>query len=155
MPHLSSICYKPHDAPARKSGYTRVGVLSAELVAGYGIRNDRKGGSPNRHINVMAEPATQALGADGFQCAPGDLGEQLVVSGLDVNSLKPGDRLRIGNSAVLEMAEPRTGCGKFERYQGKSRDQAAGRLGMMARVVCGGTISVGDEVEPEAELADV
>lgn len=60
----------------------------------------------------------------------------------------PADtRLQIGGQACVELTEPRTGCGKFERYQTKKREEAAERLGMMARVVKGGIITVGDAVQ--------
>jgi MOSC domain-containing protein YiiM len=51
----------------------------------------------------------------------------------------------------VEVVEPRTGCGKFEQHQGKLRQAAAGRLGVMARVLVGGSIQVGDPVRLLAE----
>jgi len=45
----------------------------------------------------------------------------------------------------------RHGCERFEAIQGRPREQAAGRLGVMARVVVGGPIRVGDPVALVAE----
>ena len=53
----------------------------------------------------------------------------------------------VGASACIEVTEPRNGCGKFERYQGKRKEEARGRLGQMARVVTAGTIRIGDPVQ--------
>jgi MOSC domain-containing protein YiiM len=146
MPNLCSIVYKPANAAAPETGYTRIPLQQAELVAGYGIDGDMKGGGKDRQLNIMTADTATLLGDEGFMAAAGQLGEQLMIAGLDVDALAPGDRIKIGESAIIEISEPRTGCAKFERHQGKLRTEAAGRLGMMARVVAGGTVKVGDEV---------
>jgi len=145
MAHLSSIVYKPAFGPTSETGYTRIALSQAVLVTDYGIDGDTKGGG-SRQLNIMTMEVLQTLGTEGFQTQPGQMGEQLTVSGLDMNLLMAGDRIRIGADAIVEVTEPRTGCAKFERHQGKLRTDAAGRLGMMARVVTGGTIKVGDAV---------
>jgi MOSC domain-containing protein YiiM len=75
------------------------------------------------------------------------MGEQIVIRGLDVARLAEGDRLQIGEHACVEIVSHRTGCTHFEHIQGKSRQLAAGRLGVMARVVAGGAIRAGDTVK--------
>jgi MOSC domain-containing protein YiiM len=146
MGELISIVYKPNQAEPTGTGYTRAPLLHSLLVADYGIEGDAKGGG-KRQLNVMSAAVVTELAKEGFQAEPGQLGEQLIVGGVDVDALPIGARLRIGAEACIEMTEPRTGCGKFERYQGRSPQEAAGRLGMMARVVTGGPISVGDPVQ--------
>ena len=146
MGELISIVYKPKNMDAPGTKYLRVPLEQTVLVADYGIEGDAKGGG-KRQLNVMSDDAVQSLAAEGFRAEPGQLGEQLIVSGLDVDTLLPGARLRIGAEACVEVTEPRTGCGKFERYQSKTPQDAAGRLGMMARVVTGGTVAVGDPIE--------
>jgi len=146
MGELVSIVYKPQDAVSDAAGYGRTPLREARLVVGHGIDGDAKGGSPKRHLNLMAAEAVQTLADEGFCASPGQLGEQLILSGVAVDALPMGTRLQIGPSACVELTEPRTGCGKFERHQGKQKEEAAGRLGMMARVVAEGTIRVGDPV---------
>ena len=155
MAELSSIVYKPHDAAGTAEGYTRLPLREARLVVGQGIDGDAKGsGSPGRQLNIMTLETVQQLGAEGFHTDAGEMGEQLIVAQLDVNALAIGTRLQIGAAARVELTEPRTGCGKFERYQGKKREEASGRLGMMARVVADGIIHIGDAVQVVAEPAN-
>jgi MOSC domain-containing protein YiiM len=151
MGELVSIVYKPKDAAGSDTGYTRVPLQQAQLVVGCGIDGDAKGGHSGRDLNIMAAETLQRLAGEGFQTAPGRMGEQLVVAGLAVDSLPSGTRVQIGGSARVEVVEPRTGCGKFEQHQGKPRQEAAGRLGVMARVLVGGPIQVGDPVRLLAE----
>jgi MOSC domain-containing protein YiiM len=58
-------------------------------------------------------------------------------------------RLRLGESAVLEVATPRAGCSRFAHIQGRPIPEARGRMGFMARVVSGGALTVGDAVRVE------
>jgi MOSC domain-containing protein YiiM len=48
---------------------------------------------------------------------------------------------------VIEVGIPRTGCARFEAIQGKPRGLAKGRLGVLATVVAGGVVAVGDAAE--------
>lgn len=148
MPEIVSIVYTPGtpDYVRPEDRYAREPLAEAELVPGRGIRGDRKGRFEERQINLMAAETLAALAGEGFRTGPGQMGEQLVVRGLDVDRLRPGDRLRLGERVVLEVIKRRTGCDRFERIQGQRKAEAAGRLGQMLRVLEGGTIRVGDPV---------
>lgn len=148
MSHVSSITIQitPSDHDAQPYHYSRTPAEAIELVQGHGIQGDLKAGkNPKRQINIMTAEALAQLGKEGFQTAPGQMGEQLVVSGFDVNTLKSGDRLHIG-TAVIEIGEPRKGCAWFQQIQGLSPALAAGRLGQMAYVIESGTVKLGDSV---------
>jgi MOSC domain-containing protein YiiM len=132
--------------PDPENRYLRTPVETANLVAGHGIEGDRKGGNPKRNLNIMSFETLEALREDGFGTSPGQMGEQIVVQGLDVGKLAVGDRLGIGDTAIVEVISHRTGCQRFERIQGKTAQQAAGYMGIMAKVITGGMIYVGDSV---------
>jgi MOSC domain-containing protein YiiM len=120
--------------------------MTATLEPSQGIVGDRKGSSGERQINVMSTETLAQLSNDGFHTAPGEMGEQLVISNIPINQFATGTRLRIGAEAVIEVVKPRTGCARFEHIQRCSRSDVAGRLGVMARVLSGGRISVGESV---------
>ena len=150
MSELVSIVYKPKEAASISNTstsnnlaggeYVRVPLVQTRLMVDYGIEGDAKGGSSTRQLNLMSASSLEQL-------APGRMGEQLIIANLELDSLAGGTRLQIGGHACVELTEPRTGCGKFERYQTQKREDAAGRLGMMARIVIEGVISVGDSVQ--------
>lgn len=156
MISVTSIVYKPEGTvPNPESQYLRVPVNFANLIEGYGIEGDRKGGHPKRNLNIMSFETLEKLHEEGFKTQPGEMGEQLVIQGLDVDKLKAGDRFQIGEQACIEVVNQRTGCDHFERIQGKTPRQAAGRMGIMAKVTTGGIINVGDTVHllPETSKA--
>jgi MOSC domain-containing protein YiiM len=156
MATLKSIVYSPDDGtPDPDDHYFRVPLAQAALTVEVGIQGDRKGRHPDRQLNVMGTPALAGLAAQGYKTGPGQMGEQLVLDGLDVDALAPGDKIQIG-AAVIELIKARSGCERFEHIQTLPR--AGTRLGYMARVAVAGEIRVGDAVavvrQAEAMPAD-
>jgi MOSC domain-containing protein YiiM len=149
--HVVSIVYTPRDVEIRRpqDRYARVAAGRVRLVEFHGIEGDAKGTSTDRQINVMLAETLAELGGEGFQVAPGAMGEQIVVAGLDPAALAKDAHLKIG-SAVIKVGILRTGCDRFEMIQGKPRQSAKGRLGVLATVVTGGEVAVGDAVEVAA-----
>jgi MOSC domain-containing protein YiiM len=149
MAFIASIVYTPARVdPRPATQYARVPLEQAMLLEGIGIEGDLKGGPRRkRQLNVMAREMLDQLATEGFKTSPGEMGEQIVISGIDLTLVNGGDRLRLGGSVVIEAAYPRTGCTRFERIQGYPKGSVAGRLGIMACVVASGLIRVGDPVE--------
>ncbi len=154
MGEVVSIVYKPKRSRKRADGYVRVPLEQTTLIEGYGIEGDAKGGHHSRQINIMALESLETLKAAGYDTAPGRMGEQIIVKGVDIESLQPGDRVQLGES-VIEVTKPRTGCDKFEAFQGKTRAPVP-QMGMMAKVITGGALRVGDpagivQAEPQGK----
>lgn len=147
MTQIASIVYKPIGQQGPDDDYLRLDLDEATLVAGFGIEGDAKGGhNPDRQLNLMSYETLTILRTQGFYTEPGQMGEQIVIHQMDVDSLVEGDRIQIGLDAVVEVVKPRTGCDKFERVQKKPRASVQGQMGVMAKVITGGRIHVGDPV---------
>lgn len=146
MATIVSIVYKPENTPDPEDTFNRVPLEQANLIAGCGIEGDRKGSNPERQLNIMSRETLTELEGKGFQVQPGKMGEQIIVSGLDIEALTAGERVQFGEQAVIEVIRHRTGCDRFEKFQGKSRTLAAGQLGVIAKVITGGEIRVGDAI---------
>jgi molybdopterin adenylyltransferase len=147
MTQIASIVYKPEGMPEPQDDYLRIDLNEAKLIAGYGIEGDRKGGHADRQLNIMSYETLSNLRSRGFYTEPGQMGEQIVIHQLDVDNLPAGTRVQLGADAVIEVVKPRTGCDKFERLQKHKRQEAAGEMGVLARVITGGQIHVGDPVK--------
>ena len=152
MAHIQSIVYQPLDQKYddRFEDFIRESTRSATLVAGHGIQGDRKAGaSPSRQVNIIPTDWLAARAAEGYRTGPGQMGEQLVVHGLLFAEMHPGQQLRIGNEAVIEITKERTGCERLDAAQPRPvpADIKRAGVGFMAKVVSGGEIKVGDRVK--------
>jgi len=148
MASIYSIVYHPLDQEYqdREGDYIRHPLQSAQLIANHGIQGDQKAGHhPDRHLNLISLEWLAAVKPKGYRAEPGQFGEQIIIAGLAVEGLEPGDRLQLGSEALIEVTKLRTGCERLEAAQGKSRD-GLGPLGAMAKVITGGAIKVGDPV---------
>lgn len=148
MAHITSIVMQPInvDYGERLDYFIREPVQAATLIAGHGIKGDRKAGhQPNRQLNLLSESWLDHVKSLGYKTAPGAFGEQITISGLAVEKLKPGDRLLFDDSAVIEITKPRTGCSRLEIAQGQSI-KGIGFIGMLAKVITDGPVRVGSMV---------
>lgn len=148
MAHIHSIVYQTEKSVNEPPyEFKRTPVEQANLIANWGIEGDRKARKNTyRQLNIMSYETIEELRTEGFKTAPGELGEQIVIRGLDMVTLEKGTRLQIGESAVVEIGKPRTPCSWFERVQEKPYKSATNRVGIMAKVIHGGEIRVGDTV---------
>lgn len=139
--NLISIVYSPS-----AGSYNRKPLREAFLIAGYGIEGDRKGGHPRRNLNIMDQETLGVLAGEGYPVDPGILGENLIISGIDLAAQPEGAQVRIGLEAVVEVVKPREPCYKLTPLDPRMPDSVVGRVGVMARVVESGVIRVGDSV---------
>jgi len=84
--------------------------LEGDAVAHPGIH----GGSEKAVLLITAEGLDE-LGAEGFQLFPGAMGENLTTRGLSRRDLRPGMRLRAGDT-LLEITQLRRPCSSLDVY---------------------------------------
>jgi MOSC domain-containing protein YiiM len=138
---LTSIVYSP-----QAGSYNRQPLPLAVLVPDYGIEGDRKGGHPRRNLNILDQETLDGLVAEGYPGGPGVLGENLIVRGIRLDQHPEGTQVRIGLEAVIEVVRSREPCYKLTALDPRMPAAVVGRVGVMARVLAGGTVRVGDAV---------
>jgi len=77
---------------------------------------------------------------------PGIIRENITTRGINVNGLPVGERLRVGE-AQLEVSVVCTPCDLLEKIRPGLRRELRGRRGMLCRVIAGGMIRRGDNIE--------
>ena len=111
------------------------------LQEGLGVEGDshaRAGSS--RQVLLMAEE-----NCDAFGLAPGEVRENIVTRGIDLQALPAGTRLEIG-AALLEITKDCEPCAFIDSIRPGLREQMVRRRGMLARVLRAGEIRVGDAI---------
>ncbi len=141
------------------------------LLAGLGVQGDAHAGATVQHRSrVAADPSRpnlrqvhliQAelyaeLREQGFEVAPGQLGENVTTLGVDLLSLPAGTGLHLGDEAVVEVTGLRNPCAQINTYRPGLLDAVTGRddnvgaflkAGVMSVVVRGGPVRPGDRIE--------
>lgn len=121
-----------------------------------GLEGDRQAdlryhGGPDRAVVLCSLELIQALQSEGHPITAGSIGENLTISGLDWECLRPGIRLGIAD-VVLEITKPANPCrklmssfagGEFDRVSDESH---SGWSRLCAKVEHEGTVKVNDEV---------
>jgi len=152
-------------------------ALQIRLIAGVGVEGDAHAGATVKHRSRVARDAAQPnlrqthlihaelfdeLAAAGFSVGPGDVGENITTRGIDLLALPTGARLRLGQTAVVEIAGLRNPCYQLDNFQTGLMQAVLGRdaagepvrkCGVMAIVVESGVVQPGDAITltlPEA-----
>ena len=131
---------------SERRGIPKLPQTQISLVEDFGVDGDRHAGSRTRQVSLMEQEVLDALAAEEMPVGPGILGENLTVRGLRFSQLRPGDRLRAGPDAVLEVSEPRTPCKTLTPVDPRLPDAIQGRAGLLCRVIRGGILHPGDRI---------
>lgn len=114
------------------------------IVADWGLQDDRKARAGSKRQVYLVDEATLAA----VDVQPGDLNENLIIRGLDVNALAPGQSVRVGG-ALLEITGPCTVCGELEQVRPGLKELLRNRRGVLARVLETGVVRLGDPLTVE------
>jgi MOSC domain-containing protein YiiM len=155
----------------------KANCASIQLLAGLGVWDDAHQGVMVKHRSRVARDPSQpnlrqvhlihaelhdALSAQGFVLKPGEMGENVTTRGLDLLGLPTGARLRLGETAVIEVTGLRNPCLQLDGIQpglmaATLERDARGRLvrkaGVMGIVLAGGDVRPGDPIRVELPAA--
>ncbi len=137
------------------TGIWKEPVAGPVAVRGVNLEGDdqadrRFHGGPDKAVYAYAVEDYAWWEAElGRALAPGTLGENLTVEGIDLAAAVVDERWLVG-TAVLEVCQPRTPCWKLGLRMGDdgfpARFSAAGRPGAYLRISREGEVGAGDEV---------
>jgi MOSC domain-containing protein YiiM len=137
---------------SRKKGQVKTPVLSAELVAGQGIKGDAHLGFAHRQVSLLMiediEAQKRRLAATAaVSLGPGAFAENLTTRGIDLAALAVGDELVVGRGIRLRVSqigkECHTKCAVFHL----TGDCIMPTRGIFCEVLAGGTVTAGDVLE--------
>lgn len=146
-----------HQINISDGGVPKLPVLEAKVtvqgVAGDRQRNLKVHGGPDRAVCLFSLELIERLQDEGHSIDTGSSGENLTLAGLDWEKLGPGSQLAIGPEIRVEIASYCAPCewnarwfrdGEYSRI---SQKKNPGWSRLYARVLQGGLVRPGDEVE--------
>ncbi len=126
----------------RGKGERMEALAAAEVLADFGFVGDRKARPGSKRQVLLLDLET--IQEFGFR--PGDLDENITTHGLAVGELRRGQLVRIGE-VLLEVTIACPACYKLDELRPGLQEEMRHRRGMMARVLRGGQIHVGDTIQ--------
>jgi hypothetical protein len=140
---------------------------SLVFLEGLGVESDAHAGQFVRHrylaryrpamrnmrqVHLIPAELLKALRLEGYELGPGDLGENVLTAELDLESLPLAAVLELGSNVMLELTGLRKPCVLINRFKAglkrqmivEKRDRPKFRCGVIAIVLSGGKVAVGD-----------
>jgi len=170
---------------SKSHSFSKSPEMSIRLLKGLGVEGDAHMGEtvkhrsrvrvdpsqPNlRQVHLVHAELHDELKAGGFKVHPGDIGENITTSGIDLLALPTGTVLRIGKSAVIRITGLRNPCTQLDGFQQgltaavldrDAKGRVVRKAGVMSVVLEGGEVLPGDPIavelpsEPHLPLAPV
>jgi MOSC domain-containing protein YiiM len=171
---------------AEEHGFSKSPQASLRLITGEGVEGDAHRGVTTQHLYLKRKDATlpnlcqvhllasemlEELAAKGFALEPGELGENILTSGLDLLTLPLGTLLYLGGQVIVEVTGLRTPCSQIDGHcaglqqhlwgELDAKGKRTRRAGIMSVVVMGGVVHPDDAIrlvfppEPHQPLGPV
>ena len=127
-------------SPGRKSGRSeaRERVLAIE---NQGFEGCAHANPPRREVLLASKERLDAVGVEA-----GAIRENVTVEGADVQTWPVGQRVKVGG-AQLEITMVCDPCHRMDELRDGLRGELDDKRGMLAHIVEGGEIVVGDSIE--------
>jgi len=155
-PHVQQINVKPDirgEVGLPKMPINTANVTFSGIDGDYNrFRKKKKDNDPDMAIMIISTDILFELNQEGWPVQPGDLGENLTLSGMDYGSIEPGQQYKIGD-VTLEISFICDPCSNLYAlpYVGEDRGPEfiktlMNRRGWYARVLTPGIMKPGDGV---------
>jgi MOSC domain-containing protein YiiM len=144
---IVQISISPGGVPKRPVETARV---TRDGLEGDAHRDRAHHGGPERAVCLYSMDAIRTLAAEGHTVAPGTLGENVTVEGLEWPTVEPGTRLLLGEAVLLEVTRYTSPCFNIKtafvdgEFSPVSQKRHPGWSRVYTRVLREGTIRTGD-----------
>jgi len=148
------------------------------IVAGLGVEGDAHAGVTVKHrylvrkdptalnfcqVHLLQEELFEELRERGIEIGPGEMGENVTTSGIDLLGLPLGTRLHLGATAVIQVTGLRTPCVQMDKLRPGlmraclGRDEKGGvvrKAGIMGVAKASGVVRAGDGIGVELPVGE-
>lgn len=136
MAYVEAVCL------SHKKGIVKKEQDHVVVLENWGIDGDAHAGDWHRQVSLLAGESIDNVKEILPTLKNGAFAENIITRGIDLNTLKVGDRLQIGDIVLLEITQ----IGKECHNSGCAIKKATGdcimpREGIFAKVIQGGEIS--------------
>ncbi len=140
-------------AISKKKATRKQVINEALLIENHGIKGDAHAGNWHRQVSFLSSESIEEARRMGLDVSFGDFAENIATEGIDWKTMPIGTRVKLGDSALVEITQIGKECHTKCAIYYKAGDCIMPKEGVFAKVLEGGTIRCGDKVEilpPEA-----
>ncbi len=133
---------------SKKKGTSKEVIAEGYLHPNFGLADDAHADcTSHRQVSLMAIESINKMRALGLDVGPGAFAENLTTEGIELFSLPIGTKVNVGGEVILEITqigkECHTKCAIFKQVGQCIMPQE----GVFARVIRGGVVKAGDNIE--------
>lgn len=138
---------------SKLKGVSKTPIKSALLIEGFGLDKDAHAGGGLKQVSLLSiesirkQKECAKVKKTGLLLGPGDFAENITTEGIELSALKIGDKLKLGQDAVIEISKIGKDCHKYCAIYYKIGDCIMPREGIFAMVLKGAEIAIGDDIE--------
>ncbi len=132
---------------SKKKGTQKKPIQEVVLIKAHGVEGDAHAGDWHRQISFLASESIDKVRQEGLDVTFGDFAENIATEGIDWESVPIGTRMQLGEKARVEITQIGKECHNKCAIYYKAGDCIMPKEGVFARVLEGGTIRCGDEIE--------
>lgn len=129
-----------------KKGTAKYQIDEVNVIEDFGFEGDAHAGKWHRQVSLLALEKIDDFNAKGANVDFGAFGENLVVSGIELNKLPVGQKLKVGDEVELEVTQIGKKCHDKCAIFYQVGQCIMPTNGIFTRVLKGGKIKLGDEV---------
>ena len=132
---------------SQAKGEKKYNISCGLLLVDHGLKDDAHVGSWIRQVSLLAKESIEKIRAKGLDVQYGDFAENLTTEGIDLPALPIGTRLKVGSEVLLEVTQIGKVCHERCNIFYAVGDCVMPREGIFAKVLVGGEVRVGDQIE--------
>lgn len=131
---------------SKNRGTQKTRVENAVFIENFGMEGDAHGGNWHRQVSLLSFATISDFKKRGAQVEDGAFGENVIVEGINLVHLPVGTKLSSGD-IILEVTQIGKECHSHCQIYNKMGECIMPTNGVFARVLCGGNLKEGDEIQ--------
>jgi MOSC domain-containing protein YiiM len=141
MAYIEAICI------SEEKGIVKTPVDVAEFIVDYGITGDAHAGKWHRQVSLLMGESIDRMKLKLPEIVDGSFAENIITRDIDLGIIKIGDKLKIGNSILLEITQIGKKCHSQCKIGVTTGECIMPKEGLFAKVLMGGTAKSGDGIK--------
>ena len=136
---------------SEKKGTLKNEINEAKFIEDFGIENDAHAGKWHRQVSLLEFNKIDEFRKKGANVDFGVFGENLVIEGIELNTLSIGQKIKIGD-VLLEVTQIGKKCHDKCQIYYQVGECIMPKNGILTKVLNGGNVKVGDECSLDLDI---